>query len=80
MGLCLRATLGCRAGGGGASHPSGTAGRLLPVDVTNAPTLSVEEPPSVPSRVSVVLVDGTMAGDTPGRECPREDGIWRPRG
>ena len=20
-----------------------------------------------------------MAGDTPGRECPREDGFWRPR-
>ena len=27
----------------------------------------------------MVLVDGTMAGDTPGRECPREDGIWRPQ-
>ena len=27
----------------------------------------------------MVLVDGTMAGDTPGRECPREDGNWRPR-
>ena len=27
----------------------------------------------------MVLVDGTMAGDTPGRECPRKDGIWRPQ-
>ena len=26
-----------------------------------------------------MLVDGTMAGDIPGRECPCEDGIWRPR-
>ena len=45
------------------------------MDVTNAPTLSVEGPRSVPSRILVMLVDGTMAGDTPGRECPREDGI-----
>ena len=52
---------------------------LLPVDVTKTPTLSVEGPRSVPSRISVVLVDGTMAGDTPGRECPRKDGFWRPR-
>ena len=58
---------------------SGTAGRLLPVDVTKTPTLSVEGPWSVPSRISVVLVDGTMAGDTPGRECPHEDEFWRPR-
>ena len=27
----------------------------------------------------MVLVDGTMAGDTPERECPHEDGFWRPR-
>ena len=27
----------------------------------------------------MVLVDGTMAEDTPGRECPREDGFWRLR-
>ena len=58
---------------------SSTAGRLLPVKVTKAPTLSVEGPRSVPSRISVVLVDGTMAGDTPGQECPREDGFWRLR-
>ena len=56
----------------GALPSSGTAGRLLPVDVTKTPTLS-------PSRISVVLVDGTMAGDNPGRECPREDGFWRMR-
>ena len=75
VGLCLRATLSRRAGSG-ALPPSGTAGRLLPVDVTKAPALSVEVPRSVPSRISVVLVDRTMAGDTPGRECPREDGFW----
>ena len=33
----------------------------------------------VPSRISVVLVDGTVAGDTPGRECPHEDWDWRPQ-
>ena len=27
----------------------------------------------------MVFVDETMAGDTPGRECPREDEYWRPR-
>ena len=53
--------------------------RLLPVDVMKTPTLSVEGPRSVPSRISVVLVDGTMVGDTPGRECPREYGFWRMR-
>ena len=66
-------------GGGGALPSSGTAGRLLPADVTKTQTLSVEGPRSIPSRISVVLVHGTMAGDTPGREYPREDGFWRPR-
>ena len=66
-------------GGGGALPPSVVTGGLLPVDATDAPTLSVEGPRSVPSRISVVLVDGTMAGDTPGRECPREDQELRPQ-
>ena len=66
-------------GGGGALPPSVAAGGLLPVDVTDVPALSVERPRSVPSRISVVLVDGTVAGDTPGRECPREDWDWRPQ-
>ena len=26
----------------------------------------------------MVLVDGTMDGDTPGWECSREDEFWRP--
>ena len=73
-------TLGCRAwGGGGALSPSIVVGRLLPVDVADAPTLSFGGPRSVPSRISVVLVDGTMAGGIPGRECPREDRDFRPQ-
>ena len=74
-------------GGGGALPPSVAAGGLLPVDVMNVPALSVEGSRSVPSRISVVLVDGTMAGDTPARECPLEDrdlrqqaGVTRPAG
>ena len=59
--------------------PSGTAGGLPPVDVTDAPALSVEGHRSVSSRISVVLLDGTMARDTPRWQCPREDGNWRPR-
>ena len=46
-------------GGGGACPLPFAAGGLLPVDVTDAPALSVEGPRSVPSRISVVLVDGT---------------------
>ena len=65
--------------GGGGLAPSAVGGRLLPVDVTDAPTLSVGGPRSVPSRISVVLVGGTMAGCTPGRECPREDRDLRPQ-
>ena len=58
-------TVGRRAGG--------VAGRLLPVDVTVAHTLSVEGPQSVLSQIAVVRVDGTIAGDTPGRECPHDE-------
>ena len=63
----------CGGGGGIAPFRCCRGGGLHPVDVTNTPALSVEGPQSVPSRISVVLVDGTVAGDTPGRECPRED-------
>ena len=66
--------------GGGALPSSSIDGRLLPVDVMKTPTLSVVGPRSVLWWISVMLVDGTMAGDTPGRECcPREDGCWRPQ-
>ena len=57
---------------------SDVAGRLLPVGVADAPALSGGGPQSVPSRISVVLVDGTRAGGTPGRECSREDRDLRP--
>ena len=43
------------------------------LDVADAPALSGGGPQSVPSRISVVLVDGANAGGTPRRECPRED-------
>ena len=55
-------------GGGGALPLSLLLGGSFPVDVTDAPTLFVGGPRSVPSRISVVLFDGTMAGGTPGRE------------
>ena len=77
----------CVGEGGGVLSPSVVAGRLLPVDVADAPTLSVGGLRSVPSRILVVLVDGTMAEGTPGRECPREErdlrlraGVTRPTG
>ena len=66
-------------GGGLCPLPLLPWGGLLPVDVTDAPALSVEGPQSVPSRVLVVRVDGTIAEDTPKQECPREDWDWRPR-
>ena len=64
--------------GRGALPFSGVAGRSLPVDVTVAPVLPVEGPQSVPLQVAVVRVDGTMAGDTSGRKCPRDERDWRP--
>ena len=76
MVLCLMTTVGRRAGGGVAL--SSAAGRPLPVDVTVAPALSVEGPRSVPLQIAVVRVDGTIAGDTPGREYPRDEWDWRP--
>ena len=43
------------------------------MEVTNSPLLSVGEPPSVPSRISVVLVEEAKAGGTPRLGCPRVD-------
>ena len=60
----------------GALPFSGVAERPLPVDVTVAPALSVEGHRSVPLQVAVVRVDGTIAGDTPGRECPHDERDW----
>ena len=66
-------TVGRHVGGWGGFDPFRCCRGLLLVDVTDAPALSVERPQSVPSRISVVRIDGTIAEDTPGRECPRED-------
>ena len=46
---------------------------VMDIEVTNAPELSVGGPPSVPSRISVVLVEEANAGGTPRLVCPRED-------
>ena len=52
--------------------------RMTNDDVSSTPILSRDGPQLVPSRVSVVLVEETIAGDTPGRECPGEDQEMRP--
>ena len=54
---------------GGTLSPS----RITDLDVTNAPGLSSGGPRSVPSRISVVLVEEAKAGGTPRQECPRDD-------
>ena len=46
---------------------------ITDIEVTNAPQLSSGGPPSVPSRISVVLVDEAKAGGAPRLECPRDD-------
>ena len=43
------------------------------LDVADAPALSGGGPQSVPSRISVVLVDEANAGGTPRWECRRDD-------
>ena len=61
-------SLGSPCVGGTLSH-SGITG----LDVANAPALSNGGPQSVPSRISVMLVDEANVGGTPWRECPRDD-------
>ena len=56
----------------------GTVSDAVPVDVTVVPVLPVEGPQSVPLQVAVVRVDGTIAGDTSGRNYPRDERDWRP--
>ena len=48
-------------GVGGSLSPS----RITNLDVTDAPALSGGGPPSVPARISVVLVEEAKAGGTP---------------
>ena len=43
------------------------------MEVTNSPKLSVVEPQSVPSRISVVLVEEAKVGGTQCLGCPRVD-------
>ena len=49
--------------------------RMMDVDVSDTPELSGGGggPQSVPSRISVMLIEEAMAGGTPRRECPRDD-------
>ena len=54
-------------GVGGKLSPS----RITAIDVTDAPALSGGGPPSVPSRISVVLVEEAKAGGTPRSACQR---------
>ena len=54
---------------GGTLSPS----MITDLDVTDAPAFSGGGPPSVPSRIVVVLVEEAKAGGTPRRECPRDD-------
>ena len=70
MGLFLRATLGRRAGGGGCCP---LPVLLLPVDVTKTPTLSVEGPQLVPSRILVVLAEEVKVGGAQGVQRPHVD-------
>ena len=52
----------------------------MPIAASRLMTTFLKLPncPSVPSRISVVLVDEANAGGTPGRECPCEDQYMRP--
>ena len=50
-----------------------SSSNITDLEVTNAPELSSGGPPSVPSRISVVLVDEAKAVGTPRLEYPRDD-------
>ena len=56
--------------------------RMTNNDVSNTPELSGGGggggPQLVPSRILVVMVEETNAGDTSGRECPCDDQEKRP--
>ena len=69
MVFCLMLSVGRHMGEGHCPFPV-----LLGV----APVLAVEGPQSVSLQVAVVRVGGTLAGDTSGRKCPRDEQDWRP--
>ena len=52
----------------------------MDIEVTNSPDVSVVEPQSVPSRISVVLVKDAKVGGTQCLGCPRvdQDGVAKP--
>ena len=60
---------------GGGAPTLAAPRRMMDIDVTNAPELSEGGggPQSVPSRISVVLVEEAKAGGTPRRECLCDD-------
>ena len=50
------------------------AGKLFPVvEVMDSPEVSVVKPQSVPSRMSMVLIEEAKVGGTHGLQCPRVD-------
>ena len=54
-----------------------SSSNITDIEVANAPELSGGGPPSVPSQISVVLVDEANMGGTPRLRCPRDDqDIW----
>ena len=58
--------------GGGAARIAAPRG-VIDIEVTNSPELSVVERQSVPSRISVVLVEEAKVGGTQCLGCPRVD-------
>ena len=58
--------------GGGAARIAAPWG-VVEIEVTNSPEVSVVEPRSVPSRISVVLVEEAKVEGTKRLQCPRVD-------
>ena len=57
---------------GGAARIAAPRG-VVDMEVTSSPALSVEEPQSVPSRISVMLVEEAKVRGTKCLGCPRVD-------
>ena len=65
-GFATRISSNVRPQDAGGGAPTIAAPReVMDIEVTNSPQLSVGGPPSVPSRISVVLVEEAKAGGTP---------------
>ena len=60
-------------GGGGGTVPTVSPRRMTIDDVSHTMEPSGGGASAGPSRVLTVWTEETMAGDTPGRECPHED-------